>query len=193
MSPCNPFKEANLLAYWLHQQGQDNYVWDLTGKGLDGLPYGPTWYYDLSPCVSSKAFLWEDSVLVICFLVFFGQRIQYVFKYPNSQITCYDTVVLDVKSVDLDLDSIYGICESDSVHLVWIVALMHMQNTGDTSFSLWIKDSDSLLMLHVYDSFGCAGIDSAFVNVLERPSWLTNDSLICPSSQASVGINLISL
>ena len=90
----NPFKEANLLAYWLHQQGQDNYVWDLTGKGLDGLPYGPTWYYDLSPCVSSKAFLWEDSVPGDLFSCVLWSKDTICLKVSNSQITCYDTVVL---------------------------------------------------------------------------------------------------
>ena len=99
--------------------------------------------------------------------------------------------MLDVKSVNLDLDWMYGVCESDSVYLSVDSSFdAYAWNTGDTSFSLWIKDTDSLLMLHVYDSFGCIGIDSAFVNILERPSWLTNDSLICPGSQASVSISL---
>ena len=187
----NPFKEADLLAYWLHQQGQDNYVWDLTGKGLDGLPYGPTWYYGLSPCVSSKTFLWEDSVPGDLFSCVLWSKDTICLQVSNSQITCYDTVVLDVKSVNLDLDSMYGVCESDSVYLSVDSSFdAYAWNTGDTSFSLWVKDTDSLLMLHVYDSFGCIGIDSAFVNILERPSWLTNDSLICPGSQAGVSISL---
>lgn len=187
----DPFKEEALLSHWMHAQDQANYVWDLTPNNLDGIPYGPVWVTATGPCSSSFNYNWSTGQSSDSVTIGVSQTDTIVLQVSNSQLSCYDSIIVQASIVDINLPDDLKLCESDSVIVQVDSSLAsYVWSTSDSTFSIWASSSDSTLILQVFDSLGCDDIDTASIEVFYGPVWQQSDTQLCPGAFVDLSLEL---